>query len=324
VVQLAVSLLLSTTNDTAQHPSRIIYLVFSAITYCIDHLIDQRHCLLHHLDFHSMQRRGTHLFSLPSALKKRGSSSTLNSSNDSALTQSPEAPTIALPTSSRSSLSSSQDDHVSIYHDWSLLAIDRVPKSPGMVLVALYHLSTDTMYTWPLQTDPSAPQPKQGTVFIAALNGESGDQETVTSESLKVLTGVLLTWMRQKSQSKTKVKLGERAEDTKQLGSILDMPKIDDAQRLTILDRQVVRPLQEWGGEGAKVEADRKGKERVLSSLNTNTNTKPSLSSKEEQSSSKLAPPRLPSIEITSPNTTELLSKQNVPWLQERKPSYVL
>jgi hypothetical protein len=186
-----------------------------------------------------------------------------------------------------------------------------------MVLVALYHLPTSTMYTWPLQTDPKAPQPKQGTVFIAAMTTDGGDNAQVMSESLKILTGVLTTWIRQKGQTKTKVKLGERVQDTEQLSRVLGMPKIDDAQRLAILDKQVVRPIQEWGGINP---TDPKGKERVLSSLNTNINTKPN---RETQSMSKLNIPQMPSIEISSPNSSDLLSKQNAPWLQERKQSYV-
>lgn len=269
-----------------------------------------------------MQRRGTHLFSLPSALKKRGSNSTLNSSNDSAVSplQSPETHPVPLPTSSsRSSLadSSSIGDHVSIYHDWSLLSISRVSQSPGMVLVALYHLPTSTMYTWPLQTDPKAPQPKQGTVFIAAMTKDGSDNAQIMSESLKILTGVLTTWIRQKSQIKSKVKLGEREQDTEQLSQVLGMPKIDDAQRLAILDKQVVRPIQEWSGISP---ADSKGKQRVLSSLNSNINTK---SNREAQSAPKLAIPQMPSIEISSPNSTDRMSKQKAPWLQERKQSYV-
>lgn len=266
-----------------------------------------------------MQRQGAHLFSLPSALRRRASNSALNSSRYSASSQSPEVPSRNLPSSSRSSLASlaesSNADHDSdIYERWSLLSIDRVESSPGMVLVALYHLTTSTMYTWPLQTDPRASQPKQGTVFIASMyNQEQLHNGNVTSESLKVLTGVLLTWMRQKDgQTKAKkIKLGQHREHAEWLRVILKMPRIDDIQRRAILNKQVVRPIQEWGN--ATTQSPSKGKGRILTSLNTNTHRNirhsPSLS--------------VPSIEITSPTSSDVVANRSELWRMERKASYV-
>lgn len=270
-----------------------------------------------------MQRRGTHLFSLPSALRRRSSNSSLNSSRYSASSQSPEVPSRNLPPSSRSSIaslaeSSNADHNNDIYQRWSLLSIDRVENSPGMVLVALYHLATATMYTWPLQTDPRASQPKQGTVFIASAydDEEQIHNEDVTSESLKVLTGVLLTWMRQRDdQSRAKkVKLGEYSEHAEWLRVILKMPRLDDIQRQAILDKQVVRPINEWGSASTSaIHSPCKGKERVLSSLNTNTHRKVSHS----PSSS------VPSIEITSPTSSDVIASKNALWLKDRKARYV-
>jgi hypothetical protein len=276
-----------------------------------------------------MERRGTHLYSLPSALTRRGSNSTLGSSSASRLTDSPQARTVPLPSSSSASSlaeSSTQEHSTSDLEKWSLLSIDRVRDSSGMVLVALYHLPTTYLYTWPLQTDPKAPQPRQGTVFIASRRGDGGNAKaTITSESLKVLTTVLLTWMKFGARrSKFKTKLGERSDDADWLRSTLQMPRIRSAERRAILELQNVRPIQEWGGAGAEglKEQPSKGKKAaVLGSLDTNT------AQPKYHNALQLSPcpdaGNVPSIEITSPNTSDVRSKSQAPWLTSRKPSYV-
>lgn len=272
-----------------------------------------------------MEREGTHLYSLPSALRNRSSSSTLESSNGSRFSsQSPEMPSVPLTSSSsRSSLAeSSTMDHRSInIQDWSLLSIERVQDSSGMVLVALYHLASATLFTWPLQTDPTALQPKQGTVFIASRDGSDGDgNEQITSDSLRVLTSVLLTWMRTGAgRLKVKRKLGESEEDTDWLRNVLHMPRIRTAEKRAILDLQVVRPTVEWSEE----KASRKGKEAVvLSSLDINA-TNRNHQNEDHRARSTLEVEKVPSIEITSPNTTDILSQRKAPWLSNRNPSYV-
>ncbi|UZJ54032.1 hypothetical protein CBS101457_003352 [Exobasidium rhododendri] len=277
-----------------------------------------------------MERQGTHLYSLPSASRNRGSTSTLDSSVDSQRSSaSPDIRSVPLAASSRSSLAelSTQEDPIPSNHDWSLLSIERVRNASGMVLVALYHLPTATLYTWPLQTDPQAPQPKQGTVFIASRNGSDDTaNENVTSESLKVLTRVLLTWMKfGAGRCKVKTKLGERSDDTEWLRNTLQMPRIRSAEKRAILNLQIVRPLREWSG-AVEAEATRKsGKGNnvaVLGSLNTNVGRLDHHNALHLTETSSLD--KMPSIEVTSPNTSDLLSRRNAPWLAPRSPNYVL
>ena len=240
------------------------------------------------------------------------------STNTSRTSHSPEAPSIPLPSSSRSSMAETRGPH------WALLAIDRVHGSSGMVLVALYHLPSETLYTWPLQTDPTAAQPKQGTVFVAPRDGSSGEHSCpkVTSESLQVLTTVLLTWMRGgATRSKGKLKLGERAEDTEWLCETLKMARLGDAERRAILDLQVVRPVQEWSGGTNADKGKKRVQDRRLSALNTNTMyvTHPHGDSPTSTASGDT----VPSIEVSSPNSTDILSKGSAPWLLHKQPSFV-
>ena len=101
------------------------------------------------------------------------------------------------------------------------------------------------------------------------------------------------------------------------------MPRIRTAERHAILDLQVVRPIQEWGGSNAAGEKkSNKGKETaVLGSIDTNVRQKIHPSDNHLSATSSLE--SVPSIEITSPNTSEMLSKGRAPWLTHKNPSYV-
>lgn len=304
-----------------------------------------------------MQRQGTHLFSLPSSRKNRhrqqNSVSTIDSISTSASgttrsspSQSPEANSIPLSSSSRSSLAGDEPDEST--QEWSLLSVIRVERSSGMVLIALYHLATTTLYTWPLQTNPSAPQPKQGTVFIAPMYKRAGtneaEKERITSESLKILSKVLSVWMRQgASRRSPRAKLGEREEDTDWLRQMLGMPKMEATLVEAILEKQIVRPVQEWSSSDtrdAHKEVARKdsanstssstsgrGKTRILNSLNTNVERRNSNDRESPKYGNQLTPltnPEIvPSIEISSPATSDVRSKTDIPWLKKKEPSSV-
>lgn len=214
-----------------------------------------------------MERKGTHLFSLPSSPRHQsrpsatsltdGSSITLldhHSSRSSSIT-SLDTGTSTLETSAaRLSLSSSSqapDAHRLGYDPatWALLSIERLSYPAGMVLVSLYHVPSQTLYSWPMQTVPSAAQPKQGTVFVNRMPGYADIHADKTSESLKVLAAVLMKWMTWQKSTRpgtVRSKLGENGQDTFRLALALSLQQMatDEAQR--ILHIRTVRPPAEW------------------------------------------------------------------------------
>jgi hypothetical protein len=118
------------------------------------------------------------------------------------------------------------------------------------------------------------------------------------------------------------LKLGERSQDVEWLRRTLGMASITIAEKQAILDRQVIRPIQEWSNNrGEEKAAPKSDKERILGSLDTNVKQKNKYHGATLLSTNDLE--KVPSIEISSPNTSEMRSRGNAHWLAQREPSYV-
>lgn len=128
--------------------------------------------------------------------------------------------------------------------EWGLVSIIRILDSPGIVLITLYHVPSHAMFGWPLQTDPRHRSPDRAIVFVTPRGRrESTDRcHHKTSESLCVLSDVLVTWMRHSSSLSPSVKrkLGEREQDTLWLAHTMNLAVVGPSLAKELRKKQEV------------------------------------------------------------------------------------